>query len=34
MIKYAAEQHNFDFLKITKDFGENLSDANLLRSLS
>ncbi|THY10319.1 S-adenosyl-L-methionine-dependent methyltransferase [Aureobasidium pullulans] len=21
MIKYAAEQHNFDFLKITKDFG-------------
>lgn len=21
MIKYASEQHNFDFLKITKDFG-------------
>jgi protein arginine N-methyltransferase 3 len=30
MIKYAAEQHNFDFLKITKDFGGYLSDENLL----
>ena len=31
MIKYAAEQHNFDFLKITKDFGEKFSNAILLR---
>jgi protein arginine N-methyltransferase 3 len=31
MIKYAAEQHDFDFLKITRDFGEKFPDAILLR---
>lgn len=30
MIKYAAEQHNFDFLKITKDFGGYVSDVKIL----
>jgi len=31
MIKYAAEQHNFDFLKITKDFGGFLSRVKMLQ---
>lgn len=34
MIKYAAEQHNFDFLKIAKEFGEFFFDIKWFEHLS